>query len=312
MLNKIQKQIIIIAMIIASILIIKGDNVFAADFNSNLTNIKSKVTPEKEVEFINNDKAYLNSKPSSSDLEKEIKELETELGNVKNDYITTSNNVKIYTGNAALKNSALRTAIVNRKDLIKSGAAFKYDDQSKYTLERDYDKEQKVRKTFTQEQMDNSLASVKEVIENLDMDMSFLKDTTFVLSPYSIDGINGYTLTRPNGTSAVVISNQNMMAPGAFIQKSIKSTTLHEIGHVFYNKKQVALKENNIKIESDATIRAENVSGWKTSQTENFAEDFRIFASSKLGNKSFEPMKKKTEIETNHQEFAKAIEKVAK
>ena len=310
MLSNIRKQIVMVAIITISILVARGE-VKAADFNSNLNNIKGQVTPEQEQAFIKADKEYLTANKDKSQAKSEIQELEKELSQVKNDYVTTSNQIKIYSGNTALKNNAIRTAIVNRQNLIK-GSNFNYDETTKYMMDRDYHKEQRVRKTFTQSQLDRSLQAVVEIIENLNIDKKFLSDTTFVISPYQMDGINGYTLTRSSGKGTVVISNQNAMAPLAWIEKSIKSTTLHEIGHVFYNKNQVALKENNIKIENDTTIRAENLDGWKASSSENFAEDFRIFASNKLGSKSFEPMKKKTNIQTDEKQFASVMESMTK
>ncbi len=308
--EKLVRRLMLMGLLVLGVLALRGHRVLASEFDSNFENVTEKVTPEKEAKFIENDKEYLNTEHPIDELEQEIEVLEEELSSVKNDYIKTNNNVKIYTGNTALKNNALRTAIINRKGLISSGKSFKYDDRARYTIGREFIKEHQVRKVFTQKQIDQSLVLVKEVIENLEMNCEFLRDTIFVISPYMIDGANGYTLTKDSGNSLVVVSGQDLKAPDNFIERSIKSTVLHEIGHVFLNKKHASLKQHNLKIESYVTARADNLNQWEKSTRENFAEDFRIFASGKLGSKSFKPMKKKTTIKTDQKKFADIMEKV--
>lgn len=310
--NNYKNKIMIVIFIVGIIFLLNNQKILAAGFNNNLNLIKdTEVTGEVEEEFIKNDKEYLNTKPGNGSLEKEISQLESELEKVKKEYIKTSNNIKVYTGNTALKNNALRTAIINRKNLIKSAGSFKYDDKSKYMMDREYERESRVKGKINQMDLDLALESILTVLENLEIDSSFLENTKFVVSPYLIDGINGYTVSRSNGLNTVVVSNQTMMAPAQWRKKNIKSTTLHEIGHVFYNghRNKIASKDlvSKYKVENDTTQSNSinrDLESWKNSPSENFAEDFRIYTSSKLGDKSFEPLKKKTNQGYEEKEFA--------
>ncbi len=308
------KYFIIIATLIVSLLL--SSRVLAGNFSDHFGIIKDnkKVTPEQEVEFIKKDKEYLTniSAPNNQSLNSEIMELEKELDKVKDEYVSTKNNIKVYTGNAVLKNNALRTAIINRKNLIISKNAFEYDDRSKYMIERGYDKETRARANFSQKDLDVAVASVIEVIESLEIDTSFLNKTSFVVSPHKIEGINGYTVTRSDGNHTVIVSKQVAFAPETWTVKNIKSTTLHEIGHVFYNNKNIAkLNSGLVSKYSVSNLPADtslNVDAWKESPTENFAEDFKMFLSDKLGEKSFEPTKKQTSQPYDESSFTKLME----
>ncbi len=304
------KWIIRMVLLIALILILNKTSVFAVGFGSNYLKLKEECTPDKEVEFIENDKIYLHTKPALYRIRIEIMILEQELSNLEDTCIKTSNGIRVYTGNSSLKNNAIRIGIINRKMLILNYRDFKYDDSAKYIIGRNYDREKRVGDRFTQKQIDDALNNVVEVIENLQMDTSFLKDTDFVILPYAMSGVNGYTLTKSNGKSTIVISGQDITAPDLYIEMSIKSKTLHEIGHVFLNKKNLELRKYNIIIDQEEKNNLDSLDKWETSERENFAEDFRIFASRKLGDKSFKPMKKKTILETDEKVFAEIMEKI--
>lgn len=305
--------------IITILIIIIGFNIKVESseisFSDNIKNLEGQMTLEKYHRFLKVDENYLENLKDKSNINKEIKELEKLLKDVDKEY-TEVKGIKVYKGEAGLKNDGIRKAIKNREDLLKN-ENFKYDFNKSYTIDRGYTEKLANREMFTQREMDLAYESVIEVIENIELDTEFLKDTKFVISPHLLKGMNGYAVTRSNGKNTIVIGTKVMAPSEDWVRLSIKSTILHEIGHVFQSINNEKIK--NTRAGKDYLIQADKILSnsskeetWETSVNENFAEDFRVHFSNKMGDSSINPLKKKTFREYNEVEFTEVIESITK
>lgn len=162
---------------------------------------------------------------------------------------------------------------------------------------------------------------IQNVIKTIPVGGSYFDNTKIIASPYGFKGASGFTITRNfNGKleHIIVIST----SPGAYVpygefhRNMIKSTILHEIGHVYQNKllnlkttdavlQQCGSEVLNIlnseilSMELNEDASSDLNTTWKNSPKENFAEDFRFYFSDKLGDHAFKPFRKKTNKEFN-------------
>ena len=285
----------------------------AVVIENRLDGIKSvNAWTQDDIDYLND--MSKQSTINESKLKAEIDDLNKELDDCYSRVITTNNGIKIYLPELILKIDSIKQAIAMRTELMnrhKNKEMFVYIEYPllseiehigilegfhKYVNTDDFFKEQlekqeKYDKYYDSRRVDeffNSWDEIEYLVNGLNSIEGYdLEGTVIMISPCEVTPASGYFIDhndnkhKASRTGVVVLQNKKC---------NILSTTLHELGHQVYkenvenNKLNFNKYYNLYKSDFDKYNAVEVYEiTWDKKLTENFAEDFKIYLTSKLG-----------------------------
>lgn len=152
---------------------------------------------------------------------------------------------------------------------------------------------------------------IVKTLDDLEINSEVFKDLEILISGYTINELLGAATLRSTGNYSegiiMAISPKRAKETNESYENRVKRTLIHELGHIFEGR--IDTEKNNpfgekkvmdlmAEIYPESIVKAKDDS-WANSLQENFAEDFKIYFSKRLGESSFNPGQKNTNYEYN-------------
>lgn len=322
-LNKGIIKIVLIILVIMSASISYSESIENNMDHFNLLNGSDNINDIEDTsiykEFLKKDKEYLEKNNLSKEtIQKEISAIDDKIYEFSGKYIKTNKGAILYSPNIVGNIHILSTAKNNRIEMLNSPRVFRYKEDVIYFPRK------KVLGTYkdniSPEVLKIVYEEVENVLDNIEVEDDFLKNIVISVSPFDLRGINAFTEVYDIYNDGITI----VMGSGGikntsnieYMRESIRSTLLHELGHVVHYKSTLDndnMKDKNSKFwkeynsiygnELNFTYSSKNNTtsseDWVNDCAENFAEDFKVYFSNKLGKYSFESQNKLTAFEYN-------------
>ena len=287
---------------------------------SHLGLLENRLIEDEEIdsrrfkEFMDLDKEYLKREGlSREEIKKQIDYLEELIYENNQYFITTARKTIIYPPNTVGNINVYSVARDNRKKILDRGSkeGFVYRESIFYYPQKailaDY------KSHIRGDRLLENYRQTKSLLEKIDLPDRYLEGLIVSISPYSLEGIEGFTemvdSSKKKVTLVVAKDIKNTSTRSNIYKKTIQSTVLHELGHVFHYKstsyqgngrviniEDEFWKDYNSLYENKLTrvYNPDTTLGWDQDILENFAEDFRVSYSKKLGKDSFNGRNKRT------------------
>lgn len=303
--NNIKK---IFAVFIFVIILFLSNNVFADSFYE--FNGRSLIPAET---FISEDIKSLDRFQKIEEVYDEIRELNKLEKQLLTKYIPTHSGVKLYDPVITEQIHAINGALYYRWEIINKGIGEELEiRENQYFADNPYTK-MKIKGRSSRSEVEAALIEAKRVLNYIEIDTQYTDGVLMFISPYHLEGALGFAHSykhgnnwirtaviggRLNNTYEDYTDNYYLKKPVRVDQEThmaFRNTILHELGHTVDN----LLKVNNKEFkETYYTIYPEMLGGhvgsWEFREQENFAEDFKVFFSDKLGRMSNKIDYKKT------------------
>ena len=284
------------------------------DLLENRLIVDEEIDASKFNRFLKKDIAYLKSREfTETELKKEIAFIDRLIYENSQYFVTTKKKSIVYPPNTVGNLDVYGVAKENRENLLKSQKKTSLGVRGSTLYFPQKPVRARIKGYINGEKLLTNYREAINVLDNIMMPEEYFKYLVVSISPYKLESIDGFAeYTGAYNEGATIILGReikNVPANSEYYKREIRSTMLHELGHIYhymntreYNKADGVMNFKNLFWREYANLYGGLISktynkssdSWETDIAENFAEDFRIYYSRKLGKYSFKPKDKRT------------------